>query len=77
MGEKFVDENLCTECGTCEKTCPYNAIMLNPKPVFDMTKCYGCWGCFNHCPTKAIYTKKFRGVGHYPKPSNQLKEKLK
>ena len=26
---------------------------------------------------KAIYTKKFRGVAHYPKPNEQLKEKLK
>jgi NAD-dependent dihydropyrimidine dehydrogenase PreA subunit len=77
MGEKYVDENLCTECGTCEKTCPYNAIILNSKPIFDMTKCYGCWGCFNHCPNKAIYTKKFREVGQYPKPSKQLIEKLK
>jgi len=76
MGEKFVDESLCTECGICEKTCPYRAIKLNPKPIFDMDKCYGCWACYNHCPTKAIYTKKFRGVGHYPKPIKQFKEKL-
>ena len=77
MGEKFVDEKLCTECGTCEKLCPYNAIILDPKPIFDMTKCYGCWSCYNHCPTKAIYTKKFRDIAHYPKPNKQLKEKLK
>ena len=77
MGEKFVDEALCNECGTCKKSCPYGVIELNPKPVFDMNKCYGCWSCFNHCPKKAIYTKKFRGVGHYPKPVKILKEKLK
>ena len=77
MGEKFVDESLCTECGTCRKLCPYSAIELDPKPVFDMGKCYGCWSCYNHCPQKAIYTKKYRGVGHYPKPNEQLKEKLK
>lgn len=77
MGEKFVDESLCIECGTCKKSCPYAAIELDPKPVFDMTKCYGCWACYNHCPQKAIYTKKFRGVAHYPKPNEQLKEKLK
>ena len=58
MGEKFVDVALCTKCGICEKGCPYNAILLNPTPVFDMTKCYGCWRCFNKCPQKAIYTKK-------------------
>ena len=77
MGEKFVDESLCVECGTCQKVCPYGAITLNPKPVFDMEKCYGCWACYNHCPKKAIYTRKCRGVGHYPSPSKLLREKLR
>ncbi|MBI4721515.1 MAG: 4Fe-4S binding protein [Candidatus Stahlbacteria bacterium] len=77
MGEKYVDEQLCTECGKCEKICPYEAIKLSPSPTFNMNKCYGCWACYNHCPDKAIYTKKYRGIGHYPEPHKQLKEKLK
>lgn len=77
MGEKYVDEMLCVECGTCERICPYKAIKLNPRPIFDMNKCYGCWTCYNHCPKKAIYTKKYRGVGHYLEPNVQLREKLK
>ncbi|MHA1401590.1 MAG: EFR1 family ferrodoxin [Candidatus Heimdallarchaeaceae archaeon] len=77
MGAKFVDDTLCTECGICEKVCPHGAIHLDPKPIFNMNKCYGCWSCYNRCPTKAIYTKKYRGVGHYPAPNTQLKEKLK
>ncbi len=77
MGDKFIDEELCNECGICEKVCPYSAVTLDPLPKFDMNKCYGCWGCFNKCPEKAIYTKKFRGKGHYPKPNNQLREKLR
>ncbi len=76
MGEKFVDETLCNKCGTCEKGCPYNAIILDPKPKFDMEKCYGCWRCYNRCPQKAIYTKKVRGEGHYPKANEQLRKKL-
>jgi ferredoxin/flavodoxin len=77
MGDKFVDLELCNECGICEKVCPYNAVSLDPKPKFDMDRCYGCWACFHKCPKKAIYTKKFRGEGHYPKPNAQLIEKLK
>jgi len=77
MGEKLVDEALCTECGICEEGCPYGAIHLDPKPVFSMSKCYGCWSCYNHCPEQAIYTKKFRGVGHYPRPIDALKDKLR
>jgi ferredoxin len=77
MGLKYVDADLCDECGICGKICPYSAIKLDPRPVFDMAKCYGCWSCYNHCPKKAIYTRKFRGIGHYPKPIDSLKEKLK
>ncbi len=77
MGEKYVEEALCSKCGICERVCPYGAIKLAPKPIFDMNKCYGCWACYNHCPSRAIYTKKYRGAGHYPEPIEQLKEKLK
>lgn len=72
MGEKFVDEKLCIQCGICMKGCPYKAIKLDPIPKFDMNICYGCWYCYNHCPKKAIYTKKFRGKYHYPKPTKHI-----
>lgn len=76
MGEKYVDAEKCTECGVCARVCPYGALTLQPKPVVDMSKCYGCWACYNHCPEQAIYTKKYRGVGHYPQPHERLREKL-
>ncbi len=76
LGEQKVDENLCVECGTCRKLCPYEAIQLAPKPVFDHVKCFGCWACYNHCTKKAIYTKRFKGVGQYPKPKDKLIKKL-
>jgi len=77
MGIKYVDESLCDECRICKKLCPYGAVRLAPRPVFDTEKCYGCWSCFNHCPRKAIYTRKYRGIGHYPRPIDVLKDKLK
>jgi ferredoxin/flavodoxin len=76
MGNKKVDGERCIECGTCEKVCNYQAIQCNPKPVFDEKKCNVCWACYNHCPTRAIYTKKYKDKGHYPKPINKLREKL-
>ena len=77
MGEKYVDEMLCDQCGICERGCPYNAITVASTPRFDMDKCYGCWWCYNHCPNKAIYTNKLRGEGHYPKPNTHVREKMK
>jgi ferredoxin len=76
MGLKHVDEALCIECGICEQVCPYDAITLSPKPIFDEDRCYGCWACYNHCPERAIYTDELRGAGHYPEPNQQLKQKL-
>jgi ferredoxin/flavodoxin len=76
MGVKMVDRSLCNKCGLCRKGCPYRAIELNPEPVFDQKKCYGCWSCYNHCPTGAIYTKKMRNAGRYPHPNEELRKKL-
>ncbi|HEY5549351.1 MAG TPA: EFR1 family ferrodoxin [Coriobacteriia bacterium] len=76
MGEKFVDESACTECGTCERNCPYGAIRLGPRPIFDMSECHGCWRCYNQCPSNAIYTDKFRGGPYYPGPNELLRAKL-
>jgi ferredoxin len=76
MGDKLVDAALCSLCGICATTCPYEAIRMNPGPEFDARRCYGCWGCFNRCPRKAIYTRKLRGEGHYPQPANELNKKL-
>jgi ferredoxin len=76
MGEKLVDPTLCNNCGTCKSGCPYQAIEMNPGPVFDQKKCYGCWSCYNHCPIHAIYTKSIKDKGHYPEPHEQLKQKL-
>jgi ferredoxin/flavodoxin len=77
MGPKLVDAALCTRCGTCAKGCPYGAIRLDDLPRFDENKCMTCWICYNHCPTQAIYTKKYRGKGHYPAPIAAVREKLK
>ncbi len=76
FGIQNINESLCDACGTCAELCPYKAIRLNPKPIFDHDKCNGCWVCYNHCTRKAIYAKKFRGDFQYPKPNDKLVKKL-
>lgn len=76
FGIQNVNTSLCTECKVCVNGCPYNAISMNPKPVFDHEKCAGCWFCYNHCKQKAIYTPKFKGEYQYSSPNKQMKQKL-
>jgi len=76
MGELLLDESACTACGICADGCPYRAVTLNSKPVFNTARCRGCWTCFNHCPEQAIYTAKIRGEGHYPQPLPEFVAKM-
>jgi len=76
FGIQNVNEELCAECSICMKGCPYEAITMDPKPVFNHDICAGCWYCYNHCKQKAIYTPKFKGDYQYPKPSDLLRSKL-
>ena len=76
FGIQDVRKDLCTECGLCKKVCPYEAVTLSPKPLFDHEKCWGCWACYNHCPQKAICTPKFNGEFQYAKPVQELADKL-
>jgi ferredoxin len=75
MGLKHVDEAVCTQCGTCERGCPYGAITLAPHPQFDQARCFGCWRCYNRCPAHAISTNRFHGP-YYPHPSEHAREAL-
>lgn len=47
-----INEELCNECGACEKVCMQDAIK-NSK--INTEKCIGCARCKNVCPNGAIY----------------------
>ncbi len=55
-----VDPGLCTDCGVCYETCPYDAIRPKEEPegrrvaVIDPATCKGCGGCAPVCPERAI-----------------------
>lgn len=45
----------CGKCGLCVKSCPYNAISIEPDHVvIDKFKCKGCGTCVAACPTGAM-----------------------
>jgi NADPH-dependent glutamate synthase beta subunit-like oxidoreductase len=46
----------CLGLGTCERACPFNAIVMGPEglPVVDELLCTGCGTCENVCPKNII-----------------------
>jgi len=48
-----VNEDLCTRCGTCARTCPAQAITLEPCPVIS-DACMWCYQCERICPEQAL-----------------------
>jgi len=56
-----VDENICSGCGLCIKTCPYSAIeLLEGKAKINAALCKGCGSCVSTCPSGAIEQKGFK-----------------
>jgi NADPH-dependent glutamate synthase beta subunit-like oxidoreductase/coenzyme F420-reducing hydrogenase delta subunit/Pyruvate/2-oxoacid:ferredoxin oxidoreductase delta subunit len=55
-----VDITWCVGCGSCERICGYNAVMVGPGTdgVFtarvDLSACKGCGSCVSVCPTGAM-----------------------
>jgi heterodisulfide reductase subunit A len=55
-----VNERLCTGCGNCVQTCPFDAISMQKQDglldlaQIDALLCSGCGNCVVACPSKAI-----------------------
>ena len=53
MAHVISDE--CTMCGTCEESCPSEAIKPgDPKYIIDPETCVDCGVCVDECPVNAI-----------------------
>ena len=55
-----MDKTLCTECGTCEETCRFNAIALTEESGYAVNpaRCEGCGACVFMCPQEAVTLKE-------------------
>lgn len=51
-----VDEIKCAGCGTCEESCPFEAIAVGRDYIaqVDWEKCMGCGVCTGQCPNEAV-----------------------
>jgi MinD superfamily P-loop ATPase len=55
-----MDKTLCTECGICEETCRFNAIVLAEESGYAVNpaRCEGCGACVFSCPQEALTLKE-------------------
>lgn len=56
-GAYIIDEEKCTLCDTCIRTCPFGVIWRRPG-VRIPVKCISCGACVDNCPTKALSISK-------------------
>lgn len=63
MGAKVAvrDEQTCTRCGVCERTCRFEAITVD---AIDEMACEGCGACVYACPVEALRLEPIE-VGHW------------
>jgi ferredoxin len=52
--KKYHADDKCNACGTCEKLCPANNIMLSEGKPHWQHKCQQCMACIQLCPQEAI-----------------------
>ena len=51
----WIDQNRCTGCGVCVKSCPTGAISLDGKrAVLEMNACIRCGTCHDVCPAQGV-----------------------
>jgi MinD superfamily P-loop ATPase len=56
-----IDENKCTNCGQCVRSCVFNALaMVDSKVMVFSEMCHGCGVCSYVCPVKAVKEKPVR-----------------
>lgn len=54
-----IDKDFCTNCKTCVKSCPVEALSEGIYiPEFDYPECINCLCCMEMCPEKAVHIEK-------------------
>lgn len=73
--DKYVVDDTCNGCGTCQDTCPANNIVLKDgKPEY-LHHCEHCLACVHWCPQQAIqFGEKTRNRNRYHNPNISMQE---
>ena len=73
--KKYHADDKCNTCGTCEKLCPVNNIVLSEGKPHWQHNCQQCMACIQLCPQKAIqYGDQTAQKPRYHHPDISLKD---
>ena len=73
--KKYHADDKCNACGTCEKLCPVNNIVLSEGKPHWQHNCQQCMACIQLCPQKAIqYGNQTAQRARYHHPDISLKD---
>ena len=53
-----IDSDSCKKCGTCQKSCPVDAIRIDSQPRIDLDTCIRCYCCHELCTHAALELKR-------------------
>ncbi|MHC1605179.1 MAG: Coenzyme F420 hydrogenase/dehydrogenase, beta subunit C-terminal domain [Candidatus Methanofastidiosia archaeon] len=68
--EEIVNQDLCMGCGTCEMTCPTDAISIKEGyPAVEEERCILCGTCYFQCP-RSFLSQKLLSISTFGKPSD-------
>ncbi|TFG17430.1 MAG: 4Fe-4S dicluster domain-containing protein [Promethearchaeota archaeon] len=71
----FIDGDLCTDCGLCEKVCPTDAMEIK-KGKAKRKKCIRCLRCLFSCPEHAIIMPDMSSQYKHTKNSLRLTDEV-
>lgn len=68
---KFLSDDTCISCGTCEDVCLSGKIRMGgARPIWHKdVNCFYCYACFNYCPNSSILVERWKrkdGRYHHP-----------
>jgi Pyruvate/2-oxoacid:ferredoxin oxidoreductase delta subunit len=58
-----IDQDICKDCGLCQKTCPFSAISNQEGMLVDREVCMGCGICTGQCRFDAIHLVRAESRG--------------
>lgn len=73
---KFIVNDNCNSCKTCENICPVGNIKVEDKPKYKHN-CEVCYACIHNCPENAIHLKEERSEMRFINEHIELKDIIK